>query len=147
MADLRFKGKNPNIFLKALSCVAYYLLFRPLKDRLGLSNVRFAVTGGSVLSLDTFQLIHAIGIELRQNYASTEAGLISSHGKGDIDFESVGRPALNTEVRVTDEGEMLVRSDSMYQNRPANTYLRFSHIFQVLPDRRLHEGGETCGFL
>ncbi len=124
MADMRFKGKTPNILWKLLSGVSYYLLFRPLKDRLGLSRVRFAVTGGSVLSLDTFQLIHAIGIELRQNYASTEAGLISSHGSGDIDFESVGRPALDTEVRVTDEGEMLVRSDSMfsgYLNNEAKT--------------------------
>jgi long-chain acyl-CoA synthetase len=94
--------------------VAYYLLFRPLKDKLGLSRVRFAVTGSSVLSLDTFRLIHAIGIELRQNYASTEAGFISSHGKGEINFESVGRPALDTEVRITDQGELLVRSDSMF---------------------------------
>ena len=93
-----------------------WLLFRPLKDRLGLSKVRFAVTGSSVLSLDTFRLIHAIGIELRQNYASTEAGFISSHGKGEINFESVGRPALGTEVRITDEGELLVRSDCMFSD-------------------------------
>jgi long-chain acyl-CoA synthetase len=66
------------------------------------------------LSLDTFRLIHAIGIELRQNYASTEAGFISSHSKGEINFESVGRPALDTEARITDEGELLVRSDSMF---------------------------------
>jgi long-chain acyl-CoA synthetase len=51
---------------------------------------------------------------LRQNYASTEAGFISSHGKGEIHFESVGRPAIDTEVRLTDEGELLVRSDSMF---------------------------------
>ena len=66
------------------------------------------------MSLDAFRLIHAIGIELRQNYASTEAGFISSHGKGDIAFESVGRPALGTEVRLTDDGELLVRSDCMF---------------------------------
>ncbi|MCX7911886.1 MAG: AMP-binding protein, partial [Dehalococcoidales bacterium] len=80
----------------------------------GLSRVRFAVTGSSVLSLDTFRLIHAIGIELRQVYASTEAGLISSHSEGEIKFESVGRPALGTSVRITDEGELLVRSDAMF---------------------------------
>jgi len=96
------------------------LLFRPLKDRLGLNKVRFAVTGSSVLSLDTFRLIHAIGIELRQNYASTEAGFISSHGKGEIKFESVGRPALGTEVRVTGEGELLVRSDCMFSGYHKN---------------------------
>lgn len=114
MADMKLGNKKPGLFWRALYKIAHFLLFRPLKDRLGLSRVRFAVTGSSVLSLDTFRLIHAIGIELRQNYASTEAGYISSHGKGEIRFESVGRPALGTEVRITDEGELLVRSDCMF---------------------------------
>ena len=114
IADIKLQGKTPNLFWRALYGIAYWLLLRPLKDKLGLSEVRFAVTGSSVLSLDTFRLIHAIGIELRQNYASTEAGLISSHGKGEIHFESVGRPALGTEVRITDEGELLVKSDCMF---------------------------------
>jgi len=115
IADANFQNKKPNLLWRALHGIAYILVFRPLKDKLGLSKVRFAVTGSSVLSLDTFRLIHAIGIELRQNYASTEAGFISSHGKGEIMFESVGRPALNTEVRITDEGELLVRSDCMFR--------------------------------
>jgi len=114
IADISFQGEKPGIFWRALYAVAYLLLFRPLKDRLGLSKVRFAVTGSSVLSLDTFRLIHAIGIELRQNYAGTEAGFISSHGKGEIRFESVGRPAMGTEVRILDSGELLVRSDCMF---------------------------------
>jgi long-chain acyl-CoA synthetase len=114
MADLSLQGKKPNLFWRALCGIGYLFLFRALKDRLGLSKVRFAITGSSVLSLDTFQLIHAIGIELRQNYGSTEAGLISSHGKGEIKFESVGRPAIGTEVRITDEGELLVRNNSLF---------------------------------
>ena len=114
IADIELQGKTPNLFWRALHGLAHLVLFRPLKDSLGLSKVRFAVTGSSVLSLDTFRLIHAIGIELRQNYASTEAGFISSHGKGEIKFESVGRPVLGTEVRITDAGELLVRSDCMY---------------------------------
>jgi long-chain acyl-CoA synthetase len=115
MADLSFEGKTPDLFWRALHGIAYGLLFRPLKDRLGLVKARLAVTGSSVLSLDTFRLIHAIGIELRQNYASTEAGFISSHGKGEIDFQSVGRPATGVEVRVTDEGELLVRSECLFK--------------------------------
>ena len=114
IADAKLQGKTPNLFWRTLHSIAYWLLFRPLKDRLGLSKVRFAVTGSSVLSLDTFRLIHAIGVELRQNYGSTEAGLISSHSEGEIHFESVGRPALGTEVRITDEGELLVRGDCMF---------------------------------
>ncbi len=114
IADFRFKAETPTLFWRVLYQIAHWALFRPLKDQLGLSKVRFAVTGSSVLSLDAFRLIHAIGIELRQNYASTEAGFISSHSKGEIDFETVGRPAIGTEVRVTDEGELLVRSDCMF---------------------------------
>ncbi len=114
ISDYHFKGKTPNLFWRALYWVAHWLLLRPLKDRLGLANVRFAVTGSSVLSLDTFRLIHAIGIELRQCYAGTEAGFISSHGKGEIKFESVGRPVIGTEVRETDEGELLIRSECMF---------------------------------
>ena len=124
IADIKFQGKTPNPVLRALYGIACAFLFTPLKDKLGLSKVRFAVTGSSVLSLDTFRLIHAIGIELRQTYASTEAGLISSHAKGEIDFASVGRPALDTEVRISDAGELLVRSNSMfsgYYNDPEKT--------------------------
>jgi long-chain acyl-CoA synthetase len=114
IADIRFAGKTPNLFWRMLHGMAYWALFRPLKDQLGLSHVRFAVTGSSVLSLDTFRLIHAIGVELRQVYASTEAGFISSHSNGEVKFETVGRPALGTEVRLTDEGELLVRSECMF---------------------------------
>ncbi|MGD0855269.1 MAG: AMP-binding protein [Dehalococcoidia bacterium] len=124
IADLSFQDHPANAFWKTLHLIANATLLRPLKDRLGLSKVRFAVTGSSVLSLDTFKLIHAIGIELRQTYASTEAGFISSHSKGEIDFQSVGRPALNVEVRITNEGELLVRSDSTfkeYLNEPEKT--------------------------
>jgi long-chain acyl-CoA synthetase len=124
IADLKFEGKAPNLFWRILHGIAYMALFRPLKDRLGLSKVRFAVTGSSVLSLDTFRLIHAIGVELRQCYASTEAGLISSHSKGEIKFESVGRPALGTSLRITKEGELLVTSDCMftgYHKNPEKT--------------------------
>ena len=114
MADFHFANKKPSLFWRLLYGIAYFLLLRALKDRLGLNNIKFAVTGSSVLSLDTFRLIHAIGIELRQNYGSTEAGLISSHGKGEIKFESVGRPAIGTEVRITDEGELLVRNNCLF---------------------------------
>jgi long-chain acyl-CoA synthetase len=119
IAEYKFKGKNPNLFWKAAHGAAYWTLFRPLKDKLGLSQIRFAVTGSSVLSLDTFRLLHALGIELRQVYASTEAGFISSHSNGEVKFETVGRPALGTEVRLTDEGELLVRSNCMF-----NGYLK-----------------------
>ena len=81
MADMQLARKKISVFWKMLYAIANGLLFHPLKDKLGLSRVRFAVTGSSVLSLDTFRFIHALGIALRQNYGSTEAGYISSHSR------------------------------------------------------------------
>ena len=123
-ADSKFQGKSLSLSSRAAHRIAHLVLFKPLKDRLGLSKVRFAVTGGSMLSPDTFRLIHAIGIDLRENYVSTEAGFISSHSRKETKFESVGRPVLNTEVRITKKGELLVRSNSMfsgYHKDPAKT--------------------------
>lgn len=45
IADINFTGKKPNLFWRTLHGIAYWLLFRALKDRLGLSNIKFAVTG------------------------------------------------------------------------------------------------------
>jgi long-chain acyl-CoA synthetase len=114
MAEAKLSGEKLNNIWKLLYLFADKLVFHPLRDKLGLSRVRFAVTGSSVLSLDTFKMIHAIGVELRQNYASTEAGFISSHGKDEIQFESIGRPAIGTEVRLMDDGELLIRSNCMF---------------------------------
>jgi long-chain acyl-CoA synthetase len=114
ITDAELQDEDLSLFSRAVHQIAYLVLFRALKERLGLSRVRFAVTGGSVLSPDTLRLIHAIGVELRQNYVTTEAGFIASHGSGEVKLESVGRPALGTEVRISDAGELLVRSDSMF---------------------------------
>ena len=114
ISDADLQGRKLGLFSRFVHRVGYLVLFKPLKERWGLSRVKIAATGGSVLSPDTLRLIHAIGLELRQNYVSTEAGFISSHSRGEINLESVGRPALGTEVRVTNNGELLVRSDSMF---------------------------------
>lgn len=114
MANYQIARAKPPVFWKIMNKIAYLLLFRPIKDYVGLSHVRFAVTGSSVLSFDTFKFIHAIGIELRQNYASTEAGFISSHGRDEVNFETVGRPAKDVEVRISNDGELLVRSKCMF---------------------------------
>ena len=115
IADARFRGDAVGRMMRLKHRIANTILFRPLQDRLGLSRVKFAVTGGAVLSLDIFRMIHAIGIDLRQNYATTEAGFVSCHHEGEIRPESVGRPVVGTEVRVSDEGELLVRSDGLFR--------------------------------
>jgi len=124
IADSRIRNQKPNILWRLLYYPSHYLLFRPFKKKLGLVDVRFAVTDGSALNPTRLRLICAFGVELIHGYAGAEAGLICSNSSNDIDPESAGRPTVNTEVRILNSGELVVRSESMfseYLNDPAKT--------------------------
>ena len=100
------------------------LFFGPIKSKLGLNKVRLTATDGPGLSRDDFRLIYALGISVRQIYSNAEAGFISSHTEGEFDAETVGRPAVNTEIRIANNGELLVRSNGLfdgYNNNPEKT--------------------------
>ena len=136
MADDRLQNKKPNVFRRLFNIPANVLLFRPLKDKLGLRKVRFAATDGPGLSRDAFRLLHDVGVELRQTCFMAETGVIACQGENEIDFETVGRPISGTEVRIANNGELLVRSDTMfsgYDHNPAETA-------EVLVDGWFHTG-------
>ncbi len=124
LADARISNKRPNFFRLLLNIPAYFLLFRPLRSSFGLHRVRFAASDGLVLNPETFRFLQAVGINLRQAYALDETGVIAGQGKEEIDFAPVGRPTANTEVRITPEGILLVRGDTLfsgYQGDPQKT--------------------------
>jgi long-chain acyl-CoA synthetase len=118
---------------------ANLLLFRPLRDKLGLRKVEFAATDGPGLSRDAFRLIHAIGVSLRQTCFMAETGVIACQGKNEIDFETVGRPILGTEVRIGDKDELLVRSDWLFSGDAPNV----QKAAEVLADGWYHTGDKA----
>ena len=93
MADARLNGRNPGIGTVIANAIGDVLVFRPLRDQLGMVNVRSAITAGTVLSPDHMKWFHAIGINLKQIYGSTEVcGGMIGHYDDDIKVASVGRP-------------------------------------------------------
>jgi long-chain acyl-CoA synthetase len=95
--------------------LAYCLIFRALKDRLGFTHIRSASTGGAALGPDTFRFFHALGVNLKQIYGQTEiSGISCIHYDGDVDFDSVGKPIPGTEIKITEEGEIISRSSSLF---------------------------------
>lgn len=102
------------------SALAELLLFRALKDRLGFSYLRSAATGGAALGPDTFKFFLAMGVPLRQLYGQTElAGAYTIHAADDVDFDTVGVPFDNAEIRIDrpDEqgvGEIVARNSGMF---------------------------------
>ncbi|AWK85233.1 long-chain fatty acid--CoA ligase [Azospirillum thermophilum] len=103
------------------SWVADQILFRPLRDRLGFTNLRSAATGGAALGPDTFKFFQALGVPLRQIYGQTETmGAYTVHRGDDVDFDTVGVPFDGgIEVKVIDPdhngvGEIVTRHPNMF---------------------------------
>ena len=103
-----------------ISWVAWFILFRALKDRLGFTYLRSAATGGAPLGPDTFKFFLAMGIPLRQLYGQTElAGAYTIHRPDDVDFDTVGVPFADSEITIINRdengmGEIVARNDGMF---------------------------------
>lgn len=104
-----------------VSRLAKFGLYDALKDRIGLSNVRSAATGGAALGPDTFKFFLAMGVPLRQLYGQTELlGAYTIHSANDIDFDTVGVPFTEQiEVKIDKPdakgvGEIVTRHDNMF---------------------------------
>ncbi|MBC7197063.1 MAG: AMP-binding protein, partial [Deferribacterales bacterium] len=71
-AESKFNKQSLTFLGKLKYKIAYYAVFRKLKERLGFTNVRSAITGGAALGPDTFKFFHALGINLKQIYGQTK---------------------------------------------------------------------------
>jgi len=125
-ADLKFGKKSIPLGWKLLNWLAYTVVVKKLRDHLGLSRIRNAYTGGAAMGPDHFRFFHALGVNLKQIYGQTEiAGISVLHRSGDIKFDTVGTPITHTEVRITEEGEIISKSPSVflgyYKNPEATT--------------------------
>jgi len=111
VADFRLKGETLPFYLKVLYAISEIILLRSIRNRIGLTKARFAATAGSVLGQDTIRFINALGIKLRQVYGSSEGGMISGHKEDDIRLGTVGTPLPGVNMKISNEGEILVQSD------------------------------------
>jgi len=101
--------------LRLLHALGEFLVFAPLRDHLGFRRTRYAYTGGAPLGPEIFLFFRALGINLKQVYGQTEAGGVSCVQRdGDIKLGTVGKPFPNTEVRLTEAGEVISKSPCVF---------------------------------
>jgi len=101
---------------KFLYWLGELLVYAPLKNVLGLSNVRVTYTGGVAIGPDIFVFYRSLGLNLKQIYASTEASVfITIQRNGEVRPETSGKPALGVDVKVADDGEVIFRSPGVFQ--------------------------------
>lgn len=112
--DLEDKGQKPSLYWRFMQWVGEIALFAPLRDKLGLSRLRYAYTSGASLSPDVLRFFRAINVELYQLYGSTECQGHTAHFPNDVRFGTVGKPLPTVQIRISDEGEIQIKSRSMF---------------------------------
>jgi long-chain acyl-CoA synthetase len=101
--------------LRLLRACGEFLVYAPLRDRLGIARARVVYTGGAALGTDTFRFFRAIGINLKQVYGATElSGLCAVQPDGEVDPDTVGRMIPGAALRVDETGEVLVRCGGVF---------------------------------
>ncbi|MBI4273141.1 MAG: AMP-binding protein [Rhizobiales bacterium] len=91
------------------------LVYGPLKNRFGLSRIRVAYTAGEAIGPEIFRFYRALGINLKQLYGQTEAAVyITAQPDGEIYADTVGKPNIDVDVKIAENGEVLFKSPGVF---------------------------------
>ena len=92
------------------------LVYGPLRNALGMSRVRVAYTAGEAIGPDLFVFYRSLGINLKQLYGSTETSvMVCVQPNGEVKPDTVGPPMKGVELRVLDNGEIVLRCPGLFR--------------------------------
>lgn len=121
--DLEDANQPIPLHLRFLRWLGEYAVFEPLRDKVGLTRARNVLTAGAMLAPDVIRFFRALGVELRQLYASTET-MGTIHLPGQVKLETVGVVVPGVELKIADDQEILIRTEARfggYYNAPDKT--------------------------
>ena len=118
-------GKPVSLGDRVLYGLGNLLVYGPLRNNLGMSRVRVAYTAGEAIGPDLFTFYRSIGINLKQLYGSTETAVfVCLQPDHEARADTVGVPCAGVEIKVAENGEILVKSPGLlkeYYKNPAAT--------------------------
>jgi long-chain acyl-CoA synthetase len=136
-ATLKMNFKKVPLYFEALYQLAYFSVFRKLKERLGFDRMRMAYSGAAPISPDILHFFQSIGVNLVEGYGQTEGtGVTCVSRTGRIKFGTVGPPLTGTEVKIAEDGEILVKSPSVFKGYFKNP----EATAETVKDGWLHSG-------
>ncbi|QUW23335.1 AMP-binding protein [Sporosarcina sp. Marseille-Q4063] len=92
-----------------------WLVFSPIRDHFGLARIKRAYIAGAALESESYYFFHSIGVNVKQSYGGTElAGIAFVHRDDDINIKSAGVPLPYTEVKIAEDGQILVRNPAIF---------------------------------
>ena len=91
-------------------------IYGPLRNALGMTRIRVAYTAGEAIGPDLFVFYRSIGINLKQLYGSTETSVfVCVQEDGAVKPDTVGPPVKGVEIKVADNGEILIKSPGLFK--------------------------------
>ena len=121
----RMDGKSIGGGNALLYWLGNLLVYGPLRNNLGMNRVRVAYTAGEAIGPDLFSFYRSIGINLKQLYGSTETAVfVCLQPDNEARADTVGVPCKGVEIKVADNGEILVKSPGLlkeYYKNPKAT--------------------------
>jgi long-chain acyl-CoA synthetase len=118
-------GKPVSLIDRLRYAIGNLAVYGPLRNTLGFSRVRVAYTAGEAIGPDLFSFYRSIGINLKQLYGSTETAVfVCLQPDHEARADTVGVPIEGVEIKVSDSGEVLVKSKGLlreYYKNPAAT--------------------------
>jgi long-chain acyl-CoA synthetase len=101
--------------LWSINQLASVTVFRKIRKLLGIERARFALSGAAPINPDVLVYFRILGVNIRESYGMTESSaLISMHKDGNIRLGTCGEPLSGVEVRIEEDGEILVRGDNVF---------------------------------
>jgi long-chain acyl-CoA synthetase len=118
-------GETVGLQDRLLYALGNLCVYGPLRNTLGFSRVRVAYTAGEAIGPDLFSFYRSIGINIKQLYGSTETAVfVCLQPDNEARADTVGVPCAGVEIKVADNGEILVKSPGLfkaYYKNPAAT--------------------------
>jgi long-chain acyl-CoA synthetase len=115
VAECRLQGRRPSALLRLLYRVADFLVLDNVKRSLGLHRTRAAATGAAPIAPELIRWYLALGIDMREVYGQTEnCGLATGMPADRVKLGTVGVARPDTEVRISSEGEILLKGPHVF---------------------------------
>ena len=118
-------GKPVSLWDRLRYALGDVCIYGPLRNVMGLSRIRVAYTAGAAIGPDLFKFFRSIGINLKQLYGQTETcAYVCIQKNGHVQLNSVGQAAPGIELKIADNGEVLIKGVSVlkeYYKRPDAT--------------------------
>ena len=123
--DYTLNGHGVPLFLALQHRLADKLVLSKLRAALGLDRIKVFVSGGAPLASHINRFFHAIGVTVHEGYGLSETTpILTVNGFGTTRIGTVGKAVEETEVRIAQDGEIVVRGPQImkgYHNQPEAT--------------------------